>query len=461
MASLSRRSVLRGSLALAAAGTLARPYVANAQAKTMTMWWTQGFVPQEDETIKKLVAEYEKQSSNKVELSIVPFAPLRQKTVSAVTSGTPPDLIESSAIQINAQLAWDDKFEDVTDVVETQKSNYLPNALLGANLYNGATKKRAYYGVPHKMAVIPFHIWGSLVEKAGYKPANIPNTWTKFLDFFQPIGPKLRNMGMRHTYSYGWEVSTIGDDPTNTFHAFFIAYGGQDLVTKDGKLHSKDPQIKEAGIKALERLVADFKEGNVPKEVVNWNDADDNNAFHSKLCVIDFDGTLSTEMALLNTDKNAYYHEVITHGLPLNDQGKTMPSQLGVFTGMIPKGAPNAAVAKDFMKYLITPKVNNDYNKGGLGRWLTPFPENYKNDAWWTDPKLDPHRPVYVKQGVDDPTIPYYFAYNPAYAQVMTEHTWNVAWADIVTGGMKPADAVDKALKRLDAIFAKYPIQQA
>jgi hypothetical protein len=43
----------------------------------------------------------------------------------------------------------------------------------------------------------------------------------------------------------------------------------------------------------------------------------------------------------------------------------------------------------------------------------------------------------------------------------MTEHTWNVAWADIVTGGMQPAAAVDKALKRIEAIFAKYPIQQA
>ena len=43
MTMLSRRSVLRSSLAVAAAGTLARPYIANAAAKTATAWWTQGF----------------------------------------------------------------------------------------------------------------------------------------------------------------------------------------------------------------------------------------------------------------------------------------------------------------------------------------------------------------------------------------------------------------------------------
>jgi hypothetical protein len=40
------------------------------------------------------------------------------------------------------------------------------------------------------------------------------------------------------------------------------------------------------------------KQGYVPPGVVNWNDADDNNAFHAKLIVMDFDGSLSTEVAL-------------------------------------------------------------------------------------------------------------------------------------------------------------------
>ncbi len=459
MKRLTRRSVLRGSLGVIAAGTIARPYIANAAAKTATVWWTQGFVPEEDAAFRKMVADYEKASGNKIDYSIIPFAPLRQKTISALTSGVVPDVIESSATQILAEEAWDDKFIDVGDVVETQKSKFLPNALLAAHCYNRAVKGRRYYGVPINCAIVPFHYWKSLVEKAGYKVSDVPKTFTKFLDFFKPMQTKLRPKGYRHLYSYGWEVSTVGDDPTNTFHAWLFAYGGQGLVTEDGKLHANDPKVREAAIKALEYFSSVFKEGYVPPGVVNWNDADDNNAFHAKQVVIDFDGTLSTEVALFHN--KAEYDDIVTRGIGLNDEGKPITSQFAINSGMLPKGAKNVALAKEFLKYIIEPKVNNDWNKGGLGRWFPPMEEIVKNDPWWTDPKLDPHRPIYIQTGVYGPTQPFWFAYNPAYAQVMAEHTWNVAWADIVSNGMKPSAAVDKALKRIEAIFAKYPIAAA
>ena len=44
MRKVSRRSVLRGSVGLAAAGTLARPFIADAAVTTATVWWTQGFI---------------------------------------------------------------------------------------------------------------------------------------------------------------------------------------------------------------------------------------------------------------------------------------------------------------------------------------------------------------------------------------------------------------------------------
>ncbi len=39
----------------------------------------------------------------------------------------------------------------------------------------------------------PFHIWRSLVEKAGYKISDIPNTWDAFLDFFNPVQDKFQH----------------------------------------------------------------------------------------------------------------------------------------------------------------------------------------------------------------------------------------------------------------------------
>jgi ABC-type glycerol-3-phosphate transport system substrate-binding protein len=86
MTTLSRRSVLRTSLGAAAAGTLVRPYIANAAATTATVWWQQGFAEEEDVAFKKIVADYQKASGNAIDYSLVPYAPLRQKIVSAVSS---------------------------------------------------------------------------------------------------------------------------------------------------------------------------------------------------------------------------------------------------------------------------------------------------------------------------------------------------------------------------------------
>jgi hypothetical protein len=35
-----------------------------------------------------------------------------------------------------------------------------------------------------------------------------------------------------------------------------------------------------------------------------------------------------------------------------------------------------------------------------------------------------------------------------------------MAWADVINGGMTPQVAVEKAFKRVEEIFAKYPIAQ-
>ena len=193
MKKLSRRSVLRGSASLVAAGALAHPHIANAEATTATAWFAQGFIPSEDVALRQLVADYEKASGNTIDLSIVPFVALRQKEVAAITTGVVPELMEDADFSFTPLNAWDDKLLDVSDIIETQKSQYSEIVLLGRHLYNNVKKEHSYYGVPMKVASTTFHIWSSLVEKAGYKMSDIPNTWDAFIDFFLPMQAKLRS----------------------------------------------------------------------------------------------------------------------------------------------------------------------------------------------------------------------------------------------------------------------------
>ena len=457
MTSLTRRSVLGGSLGLGTVGALARPYIANAAATTAEMWWGQGFAEEEDISLKKIVADYEKASGNKVDLSIIPFAPLRQKAVSAITSGVVPDIMETADLEFAALQSWDDKLLDVGDIVETQKKDFVKIAVDSSFLYNGITKKRGYYMVPLRITGWPFHIWRSLVEKGGAKIEDLPKTWDAFLDFFMPVQDNLRKQGIRNIYAYGYQLTANGVDPIATYNAFMIAYGGKDLVTPDGRLHTDDPQVRAAAVKAIERLTTPFKKGYVPPSCVNWNDADDNNAFHSKLMVMDFDGTISTEVAVFK--KKEDYNDIVTMGLPLGNDGEPLPAQIITNGAVIPKGAKNVAPAKEFLKYLAQPKLLNEWLKGGLGRFMLPVPELVQSDPFWL--KEDPHRKAYAELTLLGPSMPIYEVYNPATAELNGEHAFSVAMFDVMNNGMTPEQAIDKAFKRAEAIFAKYPIQQA
>ena len=455
---LSRRSVLRASLGLAAAGALARPFIANAAAKTATVWWQQGFVPEEDASFKSMVEAYEKASGNKIDYSITPFGPLMQKMVSAVTSGDVPDVMLHDAGSQNflPQNAWNDKLVDLTDVVETQKSQYMPTAYLAAQYYNSATKKRGFYQAPIKLNATPYHVWNSLVEKAGYKLAEAPKTWDAFWDFFKPMQKKLRDQGMRGFYALGLQLTTVGPNDGNVlFHHFVMANGGGGIITKDGRAHLDDPQVKEAVIKSLAYLTTAYKDGYVPPGALSWNDADDNNAFHAKQFLVDLDGTISTELALIHQKEE--YDDMVTLGLRLDNAGKPMPEQILVEGAVVPKGAKNVEVAKDFLKYVIQPEVTDAYLKAGLGRWLPTMPSLIKKDPFWLDPK-DPHVKAYTEEGLVTPTIPAFAVYNPGYAEANAQQIWGVAHADVIQHGMTPQAAAENALGKIKAILAKYPV---
>jgi multiple sugar transport system substrate-binding protein len=267
---MSRRLMVRDTLCLAATGVLAAPRITEATATTATVWQVQGFVPEEDAAFRKTVSDYEKTSGNKIDLSVMPFMALNQKAISALTSGAVPDLIFHDApATILPQNAWDNRLVDVSDIVEAQKANLSETALLNSTFYNSATKQRSFYLVPVKQACEPFHIWGDLVAKAGFDLSDAPKTWDAFWNFFKPMQKELRRKGMRNLYSLGMQITTVGpNDGNGLFTHFLIANGGQNILTKDGKLHTDDPQVREAAIKSVTFMTNAYNEGYVPPEAL-------------------------------------------------------------------------------------------------------------------------------------------------------------------------------------------------
>jgi multiple sugar transport system substrate-binding protein len=450
---LGRRHLL-GSMG---AATALRSRRAKA-ATTITAWWTQGYYKAEDDALRAAVAAYEKESGNNVDLTVVTQADLNTKVIAAMTVGDVPDVIQAVGANnfVMPQAAWDDKIVDVGDVVESRKSEYIRSALDSVRGYNSVTKKRFYYGVPIKGSTMMEQAWRPLIQDAGFSDADIPKTQDAYFAFFQDVQQKLRAKGKR-IFGLGYSMAGKEGDSNNLFHAFLLAYGGAGIVTPEGALGVEDPVVRKAAITAIERLTTAYKQGYVPPGAINWGDVDNNNAFYARQVVMTPNATTSISAA--QKDKpDVYYKEIITTGVPLGNDGKPIPTTLGITAAFIPKGAKNIDGAKDFLRFFIQPAVLNAYLKESQGRWTPVMPSIIRNDPYWLDPN-DPHVPVATRQGLELPTIPAWQVYNPAYAQVISEQVWPLAEAAVTQKNLTPEQAVEEAIKRIKTIFDRYEVR--
>lgn len=455
---MTRRNALQLGAAAAAVPVLsaARPRRAKA-AQTIVVWWTQGFYRAEDQAVKDSMAEWEKQTGNKVDLTIINGPDLVTKIIAAMSVGDVPDLVHSVTgnLFLVPQAVWNDQLLDVTDVVESQKSEFSKTALDSSRYYNNAKKQRSYYTVPIKCATMMEEVWRPLIEEAGYHDADIPKTQDAYFDFFQSVQDKLRSKGKR-IFGLGYSMATKEADSGNLFASFLNAYGGAGIVTPDGKLHVDDPKVRKAAISAVERLTTPLKKGFVPPGSINWGDVDNNNAFYARQIVMTPNVTIS--IAVAQKEKpDQYMKEIITQAVPLGNDGKPVVSMLGVSPCFIPKGAKNVDGAKTLLKAFIQPSNMNSYLKEARGRWTPVMPSLAKTDPFWLDPS-DPHIGVGTRACLDNPTMPWWQTYNPAYAQVASEQLWPQAEADVSQHGMTPEQAVEKAIGRIKAIFSKFEI---
>jgi multiple sugar transport system substrate-binding protein len=453
MSKLSRRHVL-GSLG--AATTLgARQAKAST---TITAWWTQGYYKAEDDALRAAVRAYENQSGDKVDLTVISQSDLNTKVIAAMTVGDVPDVIQAVGSNnfVLPQAAWEDKVVDVADVIESQKTEFIQSALDSVRGYNSVTKKRFYYGVPIKGSTMMEMVWRPLIEEAGYSDTSIPKTQDAYFDFFTEVQQKLRSKGKR-IFGLGYSMAGKEGDSNNLFHSFLLAYGGAGIVTPEGQLGIDDPMVRKAAITAIDRLTTAYKKGFVPPGAINWGDVDNNNAFFARQVVMTPNATTSISAAQ-KEKPDIYYKEIITHGVPLGNDGKPVPTTLGITPAFIPKGAKNINGAKNFLKFFIQPNVLNSYLKESMGRWTPVMPSIIRNDPYWLDP-ADPHVPVATRQGLELPTIPAWQVYNPAYAQVISEQVWPMAEAGVTQKNMTPEQAVDEATKRIKTIFERYVVK--
>jgi multiple sugar transport system substrate-binding protein len=456
---LYRRAGLLG-ISAAAVGTalradlaMARPLARRQDGGNVVVWWNKSYYPEEDEALEAVVAAWEEESGNTVELSYFTTEDLPKKILSAVEAGDPPDVAFAhlNDWQINPRMAWTNKLEDVSDVVQPMEAEYTQAALDSVNLMNNEVGERSYYAIPLEAQMMHVHYWNSLLAEADSSADAIPDAWDDFWQFWIDIETTLRDGGNEEIYGIGLPMSAQATDTYYFMSQFFQAYGVEFIDAEGNLLFDEDGVIEGVG-QVLEWMAKFYTDGHVPPGAVNWLDPDNNLNFINKTTVMTPNPSLSIPASQAE-DQTVYLEDLGTQAMPLGPDGNPLTYMVSIKSAIIFSDSKNKQGGKDFMSYLIQPENLAGYLKASLGRWFPVMPKVMEDPFWSaTD---DPHIAQAYRQYQED-TRPFQTALSPAYGDVLAQNVWGNALGSIIVGGASGQQAAEQAANQIKQIFERF-----
>ncbi|WP_076997373.1 ABC transporter substrate-binding protein [Variovorax sp. KK3] len=444
------------ALGLAFAGQAA------AQEK-LTVWWVKGFYKAEDDALFAAIKKFEdKHKGVKVELSQYPVQDMIPKTVSALDSGSPPDVAYADVydFQVTGKWAFDGKLEDISSVISPMASRFATNTVETTFLYNDQSKSKAYYAFPIKQQTMHIEYWIDMLTEAGFKESDIPTTWKEYWSFWcDKVQPASRQKSGKRTFGIGMPMGVDASDSFYSFLTFMDAYNVQ-LVNDSGKLLVDDPKVRTGLIGALTDYTAPYTKGCTPPSSTSWKDPDNNVAFHNKTTVMTHNATISIAAKWLDDMNNAsltpeqreeakknFTERIRTAGFPSKPDGTKMIYRTAVKTGVIFKDAKNKKRAKEFVTFLMQEENLTPYVEGSLGRWFPVTKAGQARDFW----KADPHRQSVFNQYANG-TVPFEFTKNYKFTVLNNENVWAKAMNRVINDKVPVDKAVDEMIERIKVV---------
>jgi multiple sugar transport system substrate-binding protein len=431
-------------------------------ADTITVWWVKGFYKSEDDALFEAIKKFEAKTGHKVDLSQYPIQDMIPKTVSALDSGSPPDVAYADVydFQVAGKWAYEGRLEDISDILLPIKDKFAPNTLETAYLYNDKAKKKSYYAYPMKQQTMHIEIWTDMLEAAGFKESDIPTGWSDYWSFWcDKVQPAHRKASGQRTFGIGQPMGVDASDSFFSFLTFADAYGVK-MVDDDGKLLLDDPKNRQGLISALTDYTTVYTKGCTPPSATSWKDPDNNVAFHNKTTVMTHNATISIAAKWLDDMNNAtldqaqrdqakknYYELIRTAGFPNRPDGGKPQYRAAVKVGVIFEQAKNKPVAKEFVAFMMQDENLKPYVEGALGRWF-PVMKAAQEDPFWL---ADRHRKSVHDQFANG-TVTFEFTKNWKFTIVNNENVWAKAMNRVVNEKVPVDKAVDEMIARIKQI---------
>jgi multiple sugar transport system substrate-binding protein len=378
MTTVSRRTVLKGSTALAALGASgltewatawaqAAPWKPEPGAKLNLLRWRR-FVQAEDEAFVKMVAAFNKATGAEVNVTNESFDDIQPKASVVASNGAGLDMVWGL---YSLPHLFPAKCLDLTDVAD-----YL------GKKYGGWTPSAEAYGkAGGKWIGIPIATTGGLMnyrkssmEKAGFK--EFPTTTDAFLELCKAL--KANNTPA------GFPLGHASGDANTWLHWALWAHGGN-VVDREDKVVINSPETAKA-LEFVKQLYATFIPG-----TASWNDSNNNRAFIAGDLHLTSNGISIYVTA--KTEKKDFVDDIEHAYMPIGPVGRPTELHLAfpILTFNFTK-FPNAC--KAFIAFMLEAENFNPWVQAAQG-YLSHFLLAYDNNPVWTaDRRNTPYRDV-------------------------------------------------------------------
>ena len=422
----------------------------------LNIWLEQGYNLEEDEAIRQVVNNWEKQTGERVKLSFFSTDELTAKAKRGIEAGNFPDILINPKGDrlLYPQLAWQDKLEDVSDIIEPIKHDYSENVLKAITYNNAKEGKRSYYAIPIEEVGIFIFYWRDLLASIDLDSDMIPKDWNGFWEFWQQAQTKLNEERDRDIHALGLSLgaSRSADDTYYLFEQILEAYDVS-LFDRQGKLAIDLPEVRQGIIQCLSWYANLYRQGYIPSDAVKWSNVDNNRNLLNRLILMTPNTTFSIP-ATVNRDRETYLNRLGIANFPNKPSGKPMRYLISIRQAVIFKDSPHKSLAKDFLRYYIQPQIAIDYFKTANSR-TQPVRTSVWSDSFWHQTQ-DPYLAKAKKVLTSDRTRLFYTVEHPAYSQVLAENVWGKALNQVTAAGLNPEPVADRAIARIQEIFVEW-----
>ena len=439
---IDRRTLLRGSAAMAAAGALIGPFGARsaaaqaaapaggaAPAATFTpeagaslrlLRWVP-FVKGEEEAWNANTKAFTDATGVQVTIDQESWEDVRPKAAVAANVGSGPDMVMS---WFDDPFQYPDKLVDVTDLCTMLGERH-------GGWYDGLA---AYGQQDGKWISTPLCAIGnaicyrdSHVKAAGFD--EFPKDTEGFLKLCEALKAKGTPAGFPHGKAVG--------DGNNYAHWLLWSHGGQ-AVNEAGEVTINSPETL-AAIDYARKMYATFIPG-----TESWLDINNNRAFLAGEVSLTANGVSLYYAAMKDPALKPIADDIRTTNMPIGPVGKSVElaqtSTVSIFNHC---KYPNAA--KAYLEFMFRSDNFNRWLEGASAYCCQPLKEFASNPVWTSNPIHTPYSKASESLRVNGYAGPL----GPASAGAMADYVLVDMFAEAVTGQRSPEEAIANAERRL------------